>query len=115
MLKPSGTFPVKEIVVKILVKISRYKAIKKAAKNIDQLHLNYSGDIKAMEAQLQNLRTDISTGSWEKDSIRSFLDFEAGKIEELSENIGTFVVNCEFIVETHDSLADKVKEYTIVF
>lgn len=97
------------------ITLNHYKGIKKAGKNIDQLHLNYANDLSVMETQLNNLKTDIVNNSWKKDSIKSFVDFERTKVEELGDNIGTFIVNCEYIIQVHDSLADKVREFTVIF
>lgn len=95
--------------------LNHYKGIKKAGKNIDQLYLNYTSDLTKMETQLYNLKTDISNNSWEEDSLKNFIKFESEKLETLGDNIGTFVLNCEYIINTHDSLSDKVRGYTSIF
>ena len=95
--------------------LNKYKGIEEESREIKQLKTNCGSDLKKMKTALSNLKTDIENNVWEEDSIKNFIEFESEKLDELGENIGTFILKCQYIIDTHDSLADKIKSYTLVF
>ena len=64
---------------------------------------------------MEKLKSDIQNNAIQTDSIQGFIDFETKNMTKLSDDIGTFVTDCEYILETHNTYAEKVRGYTVAF
>ena len=95
--------------------LNLYKGIKKKGKNLDENHRNNKHNIELLISQLEKLKLDIESNAMQTDSIQGFIDFETKNITKLSDDIGTFVTDCEYILETHKTYAEKVRVYTVAF
>jgi len=95
--------------------LSLYKGIKKTGKNLNENHRTIKSNIDLLITQLDKLKLDIENDAIQKDSIQAFIDFETGNVTKLSDDIGTFVTDCEYILETHETYAEKVRGYTVAF
>jgi len=95
--------------------LSLYKGVKKTGKNLNENYRTNKKNIEMLILQLDKLKIDIENNAIQKDSIQSFIDFETKNVTKLSDDIGTFVTNCEYILETHDAYAEKVRGYTVAF
>ena len=95
--------------------LNLYKRIKKTGKNLDENHRNNKKNIELLISQLEKLKLDIEGNAIQPDSIQAFIDFETKNMTKLSDDIGTFVTDCKYIIETHDTYAEKVRGYTIAF
>jgi len=95
--------------------LNLYKGIKKKGKNLNENHTKNKKNIELLISQLEKLKSDIQSNAFQTDSIQAFIDFETKNITKLSDDIGTFVTNCEYILETHDTYAEKVRGYTVAF
>ena len=95
--------------------LNLYKGIKKTGKNLHENHTTNKKNIELLMSQLEKLKLDIENNAIQTDSIQAFIDFEAKNITKLSDDIGTFVTNCEYILETHETYAEKVRGYTVAF
>ena len=95
--------------------LNLYKGIKKKGKNLNENHTKNKKNIELLISQLEKLKSDIQSNAFQTDSIQAFIDFETTNITKLSDDIGTFVTNCEYILETHDTYAEKVRGYTVAF
>jgi hypothetical protein len=95
--------------------LNLYKGIKKTGKNLHENHTTNKKNVELLLTQLDKLKLDIESNAIQTDSIQGFIDFEIKNITKLSDNIGTFVTNCEYILETHKAYAEKVRGYTVAF
>ena len=95
--------------------LNLYKGIKKTGKNLHENHTTNKKNVELLLTQLGKLKLDIEGNAIQTDSIQAFIDFETKNITKLSDDIGTFVTNCEYILETHNSYAEKVRGYTVAF
>lgn len=95
--------------------LNLYKGIKKTGKNIDESHRTIKKNIELLIVQLDKLKLDLENNAIQTDSIQGFIDFETNNVTKLSDDIGTFVTNCEYILETHDTYAEKVRGFTVAF
>ena len=95
--------------------LNLYKGIKKTGKNLDENHGNNKKNIELLISQLEKLKLDIEGNAIQQDSIQAFIDFETKNMTKLSDDIGTFVTDCKYIIETHDTYAEKVRGYTVAF
>lgn len=95
--------------------LNLYKGIKKTGKNLHENHRTNKNNIELLLTQLDKLKLDIEGNAIQTDSIQGFIDFETKNITKLSDNIGTFVTDCEYILETHEAYAEKVRGYTVAF
>jgi hypothetical protein len=95
--------------------LNLYKGIKKTGENLHENHRNNKKNIELLISQLEKLKLDIEGNAIPTDSIQAFIDFETKNITKLSDDIGTFVTDCEDILEIHDTYAEKVRGYTVAF
>ena len=95
--------------------LNLYKGIKKKGKNLDENHRNNKHNIELLISQLEKLKLDIESNAMPTDSIQGFINFETKNITKLSDDIGTFVTDCEYILETHETYSEKVRVYTVAF
>jgi len=95
--------------------LNLYKGIKKKGKNLNENHTKNKKNIELLISQLEKLKSDIQSNAFQTDSIQAFIDFETKNMTKLSDDIGTFVTDCEYILETHDTYAEKVRGYTVAF
>ena len=95
--------------------LNLYKGIKKKGKNLNENHSKNKRNIELLISQLEKLKSDIQNNAIQTDSIQGFIDFETKNMTKLSDDIGTFVTDCEYILETHDTYAEKVRGYTVAF
>ena len=95
--------------------LNLYKGIKKTGKNLHENHTTNKKNIELLISQLEKLKLDIENNAIQTDSIQAFIDFETKNITKLSDDIGTFVTDCEYILETHETYAEKVRGYTVAF
>ena len=95
--------------------LNLYKGIKKKGKNLNENHSKNKRNIELLISQLEKLKSDIQSNAFQTDSIQAFIDFETKNMTKLSDDIGTFVTDCEYILETHDTYAEKVRGYTVAF
>ena len=95
--------------------LNLYKGVKKKGKNLHENHRNNKKNIELLICQLEKLKLDIEGNAIQTDSIQAFIDFEIKNITKLSNDIGTFVTDCEYILETHETYAEKVRSYTVAF
>ena len=95
--------------------LNLYKGIKKTGKNLHENHTTNKKNVELLLTQLGKLKLDIEGNTIQTDSIQAFIDFETKNITKLSDDIGTFVTNCEYILETHKDYAEKVRGYTVAF
>jgi len=95
--------------------LNLYKGIKKTGKNLHENHTTNKKNIELLICQLEKLKLDIENNALQTDSIQGFIYFEAKNITKLSDDIGTFVTDCEYILETHKTYAEKVRGYTVAF
>jgi len=95
--------------------IKRYKGIKKKGKNLKENYRTNKHNIELLINQLEKFKLDIQNNTIQADSIEGFIDFETKQITKLGDDIGTFVTDCEYILETHDTYAEKVRGYTVAF
>jgi|TARA_B110000495_G_scaffold198977_1_gene211641 hypothetical protein len=95
--------------------LNLYKGIKKTGKNLHENHTTNKKNVELLLTQLGKLKLDIEGNAIQTDSIQAFIDFETKNITKLSDDIGTFVTNCEYILETHKAYAEKVRGYTVAF
>ena len=95
--------------------LSLYKGIKKTGKNINENHRTININIELLIVQMEKLKLDIENNAIQKDSIQSFIEFETENVTKLSDDIGTFVTDCEYILEMHNTYAEKVRGYTVAF
>ena len=64
---------------------------------------------------MDKLKLDLENNAIQTDSIQGFIDFETKNFGKLSDDIGTFMTDCEYILETHKAYAEKVRGYTVAF
>jgi len=95
--------------------LNLYKGIKKKGKNLHENHTTNKKNIELLITQLEKLKLDIQSNAIQADSIQDFIDFETKNMTKLSDDIGTFVTDCEHILETHKTYAEKVRGYTVAF
>ncbi len=95
--------------------LNLYKGIKKTGKNLHESHRTNKQNIELLVSQLEKLKLDLENNAVKTDSIQGFIDFETKNIGKLSDDIGTFVTDCEYILETHVAYAEKVRGYTVAF
>ena len=95
--------------------LNLYKGIKKTGKNLNENYTTNEKNIDLLGSQLEKLKLDIENNALQTDSIQGFIDFEAKNITKLSDDIGTFVTDCEYILETHHTYAEKARGYTVAF
>jgi len=95
--------------------LNLYKGIKKTGKNLHESHRTNKQNIELLVSQLEKLKLDLENNAIKTDSIQGFIDFETKNIGKLSDDIGTFVTDCEYILETHAAYAEKVRGYTVAF
>ena len=95
--------------------LNLYKGIKKKGKNLNENHTKNKKNIELLISQLEKLKSDIQSNAIQTDSIQGFIDFETKNMTKLSDDIGTFVTDCEYILETHNTYAEKVRGYTVAF
>ena len=95
--------------------LNLYKGIKKKGKNLHESHKINKQNIELLVSQLEKLKLDLENDAIKTDSIQGFIDFETKNIDKLSDDIGTFVTDCEYILETHAAYAEKVRGYTVAF
>ena len=92
-----------------------YKGIKKTGKNFNENYTTNEKNIDLLGSQLEKPKLDIENNALQTDSIQGFIDFEAKNITKLSDEIGTFVTDCEYILETHNTYAEKARGYAVAF
>ena len=95
--------------------LNLYKGIKKTGKNLHEKHKTNKQNIELLVSQLDKLKLDLENNAIQTDSIQGFIDFETKNIGKLSDDIGTFVTDCEYILETHAAYSEKVRGYTVAF
>ena len=95
--------------------LNLYKGIKKKGKNLHENHTTNKKNIELLITQLEKLKLDIQSNAIQADSIQDFIDFETKNMTKLSDDIGTFVTDCEYILETHNTYAEKARGYTVAF
>jgi len=95
--------------------LNLYKGIKKTGKNLHESHKINKQNIELVVSQLEKLKLDLENNAIKIDSIQGFINFETKNIDKLSDDIGTFVTDCEYILETHAAYAEKVRGYTVAF
>ncbi len=93
--------------------MNKYKGIKKSTKNFDSNFETHSTNIGNMQIHLNNLIQDLENELIPEDSVQAFIEFERTKLEMLSDKIGSFVVDCDYAIEIHDSLSEEVKNFVI--
>ena len=115
MLQISKYYQSDTIIYDVANTLNNYKGIKKTGKNIDEKYKDNQENVELLISQLEKLKTDIENNAIVADSIQNFIDFETENVKKLSDNIGTFVVDCAYLIETHDTYAEKVKGFTTAF
>lgn len=95
--------------------LNLYKGIKKKGGNLYEKHKTNKKNIELLISQLDKLKLDLESKTIQIDSIQGFIDFETKNLAKLSDNIGTFVTECQYILETHETYAEKVRGYTVAF
>jgi len=95
--------------------LNLYKGIKKTGGNLHENHTTNKKNIELLISQLEKLKLDMESNAIQADSIQGFIDFETKQITKLGDDIGTFVADCEYILETHQAYAEKVRGYTVAF
>ncbi len=93
--------------------VNKYKGIKKEASGLDQDHQNIASNLITMKQQLSNLKIDLNNELIPKDSVSYFIDEEDKKIISLKEDISSYVLSCEYIIDLDDSLSEKVSNLLI--
>lgn len=91
--------------------LNAYKGIKNSTGTFEFDHQSNMDNINFMKKQLEDLHTDIENNVLPKDSIAIFIQQESLNLEQLSENVGTYVINADYAVGLHDSLSNKVAEH----
>lgn len=95
--------------------LNHYKGIKKTSGKVDKNYTTIKKNIEQLENQLNKLKIDLENNAVPEDSIQNFIQFETDNIAKLSDNIGTFVTDCKYILETHETYAEKVRSYSVAF
>lgn len=91
--------------------LNSYKGIKNSTGNLEFDYQSNMTNIDFMKKQLEDLHTDIENNVLPKDSIAIFIQQESLNLEQLSENVGNYVINADYAIGLHDSLSHKIAEY----
>lgn len=91
--------------------LNTYKGIKNATGTFEFDYKSNMENINFMKKQLEDLHSDLENNVLPKDSITIFIQQESLNLEQLSENVGTYVINADYAIGLHDSLSNKVAEH----
>jgi hypothetical protein len=93
--------------------INFYKGVKNSAKGFEDDYKMIGEKIEFVDHQLTTLKNDLENNIDLKDSIKIFISNEKKNIEILQKNIGTMIYNYDYVVNVHDSIANKVQSILI--